>query len=68
MEEKNLESVGKTYRVLCEGPSKTDSSVLSGRTDGNKLVLFSGTAKNGEFAKVNITDAEAFALHGKQIN
>ena len=67
-EDKNRESVGKTYRVLCEGPSKTDSSVLSGRTDGNKLVLFSGTAKNGEFAQVNITDAEAFALHGKQIN
>lgn len=64
----NLESVGKTYRVLCEGPSKTDSSVLSGRTDGNKLVLFDGTAQNGEFTKVKITDAEAFALHGKQIN
>jgi len=64
----NLESVGKVYRVLCEGPSKTDSSVLSGRTDGNKLVLFSGNAENGEFAQVKITDAEAFALHGIQIN
>ena len=64
----NLESVGKVYRVLCEGPSKTDSSVLSGRTDGNKLVLFSGNAENGEFAQVKITAAEAFALHGIQIN
>ena len=54
-------------RVLCEGESKTDSSVLSGRTDGNKLVLFKGTAKAGEFTTVNITDAEAYALHGKQI-
>ncbi|MBQ5808508.1 MAG: tRNA (N6-isopentenyl adenosine(37)-C2)-methylthiotransferase MiaB [Clostridia bacterium] len=66
-EERNRACVGLTMRVLCEGESKTDSSVLSGRTDGNKLVLFKGTAKAGEFTTVNITDAEAYALHGKQI-
>jgi len=66
-EELNYSSVGKTLRVLCEGGSKTDSTVLCGRTDGNKLVLFDGTAKAGEFIYVNITDAEPYALHGKQI-
>ena len=66
-EKRNRACVGLTMRVLCEGESKTDSTVLSGRTDGNKLVLFKGTARSGEFINVNITDAEAYALHGIQI-
>lgn len=66
-ERRNKQSVGKTYRVLCEGPSKTDPSVLCGRTDGNKLVLFKGDAPEGKFINVYITDAEAYALHGNQI-
>ena len=63
----NKEAVGKTLRVLCDGSSKTDSTVLSGRTDGNKLVLFNGTAQEGTFTNVKITDAEPYALHGIQI-
>lgn len=65
--EKNLSAVGKTFRVLCEGGSRTDPSVLAGRTDGNLLVLFGGTAAAGEFTHVKITDAEPYALHGIQI-
>ena len=31
---------GKTVRVLCDGVSKTDAGMLSGRTEQNKIVFF----------------------------
>lgn len=36
--EKNRALEGKTVRVLVEGASKRDTAVLSGRTEGNKVV------------------------------
>src|SRR5216117_3787491 len=38
----NERLVGRTLEVLCEGPSKTNSSRLMGRTRANKIVLFEG--------------------------
>ena len=35
------EMVGKTYRVLCEGPSENENSLI-GHTDGGVSVEFSG--------------------------
>ncbi len=67
--EKNMEAVGKVLRVLCEGESKNDGSVLTGRTDGNKIVHFtdaSGKSK-GEFVNVKITRAEPFVLYGELV-
>lgn len=64
--EKNAAAVGQTLRVLCDGVSKTDSSVLSGRTDGNKIVFFAGNAEalTGRFVPVTIDRAEPYALYG----
>ncbi len=59
--------IGKTVRVLCDGESKTDVSVLSGRTDGGKNVCFNGKAKAGEYTKVKITQARPFVLIGEEI-
>ncbi len=57
--------VGKRVRVLCDGPSKTDEAMLSGRTDGNKIVFFpdDGTPA-GVFVDIEIDRAAPFALYG----
>ena len=61
----NRGSEGKTLRVLCDGVSKNDPSLYSGRTDGNKIVFFAGTPEDtGRYVDVNIERSEAFALYG----
>ena len=66
--EKNLPLVGQTVRVLCDGVSKTDASVYSGRTETNKIVFFEGTpADCGQYIYVNVQKAEAFALYGTKV-
>ena len=67
--EKNLPFVGQTVRVLCDGISKTNDAVYSGRTDGSKIVFFDGCEEDtGRFVNVRITRAEAFALYGEKID
>lgn len=65
-EEINSASVGRSFRVLSEGPSKTDPAVLAGRTESGKLVLFEGSAPRGVFTQVRITAAEPYALRGTE--
>ena len=38
----SMAMVGKTFKVLVEGASEKDNSMLSGYTEGNKLVHFKG--------------------------
>lgn len=65
---KNQELVGKTLRVLCDGASKTDLSVLEGRTEQDKIVIFSGDKSlGGKFVDLEITRADTFNLYGKII-
>lgn len=61
---KNEALVGKTLRVLCEGPSRTDKSVLTGHTEGNKVVNFTGKAVEGQFVRVRIDKAQTWTLTG----
>ncbi len=64
--EKNLECVGKTLRVLCEGPSKNDPETYTGRAESNKLVHFKANESHvGKFVNIKITRAEPFNLHGE---
>lgn len=65
--EKNRSYVGKTVEVLVDGVSKTNPDMLSGRTEGFKLVDFPGSSKQiGEIVKVEITQGKTFSLRGKQ--
>ena len=65
---KNQPLVGKTLRVLCDGPSKNNDEVYSGRTDGNKIVFFDALPSDeGEFLDIKINRAEACALYGEKI-
>jgi tRNA-2-methylthio-N6-dimethylallyladenosine synthase len=66
--EKNQTMVGSTVRVLCDGVSKNNADVYSGRTDGNKIVFFPGREEDtGRFVDVRVDRAEAFALYGEKI-
>ena len=62
----NKTYLGKIYEVLADGESKTDSSLLSGRTEGGKIVHFAGDRSLiGKYVNVEITDVRSFYLTGK---
>lgn len=60
--------VGKQMRILVDGSGKTDSDLLSGRTEGNIIVDFDGS-KNliGDFVHVKIVKSLGWALIGEII-
>jgi tRNA-2-methylthio-N6-dimethylallyladenosine synthase len=61
--------VGHVERVIVEGPSKKDPSVLSGRTPHNKLVHFPSTRplRPGTFADVRVQSAGPHFLRGELV-
>jgi tRNA-2-methylthio-N6-dimethylallyladenosine synthase len=61
---RNLERVGRVEEVLVEGPSRTDASVLRGRTRRNTTVNFAGTSAPGSLVDVRIEDATSTTLRG----
>ena len=64
--ERNTERVGRVEEVLVEGPSRTDPSLLRGRTRRNTTVNFSGVAQPGELVDVRIDAATSTTLRGAQ--
>jgi tRNA-2-methylthio-N6-dimethylallyladenosine synthase len=64
---RNRERVGRIEEVLVEGPSRTDPSVLRGRTRRNTTVNFTGSAAAGELVDVRIEDASSATLRGAQL-
>jgi tRNA-2-methylthio-N6-dimethylallyladenosine synthase len=63
---RNGERVGRVEQVLVEGPSRTDPSLLRGRTRRNTTVNFAGTAVAGDLVDVRIEDATSTTLRGVQ--
>ena len=68
--EKNAESyIGNVYKVLVDGESKTDSEMLSGYTESNKLVHFKGSRDLvGKIVDVKITSSHTYSLIGELVN
>jgi tRNA-2-methylthio-N6-dimethylallyladenosine synthase len=64
---RNAALVGTVQEVLVEGPSRTDRTVLRGRTRGNKTTLFHGDAGEGELVPVEIERATSQTLAGRQV-
>ncbi len=63
---KNDEYFGKTERVLVEGISKNNADILTGRTEGGKVVNFDGDKSLvGQFVDVKITDCKTWSLFGE---
>lgn len=64
--ENNKKWLGRTVKVLVDGPSKKDETVLSGYTEENKLVNFKSlTAKAGDIVEIEITQAKTWTLNGE---
>ena len=65
-EERYRALVGKTLRVLPEGPGKTGEGYLTGRSDSNVIVDFPGEESLiGKFVNVTITKALNWAVLGE---
>ncbi len=64
--ERNAERIGRIEEVLVEGASRTDASVLRGRTRRNTTVNFAGAAEPGELADVLIEGSSSTTLRGAQ--
>ena len=64
--EQNKKTEGKIIRVLCEGASKNNADMFSGRTEGGKIVFFAPCPENvGKFVNIEIERGDTFALYGK---
>jgi len=63
--EKYAAFIGRRVQILVEGPSRTNSARLTGRTGCNKIVLFEGSARHlGQVLDLQITRAGSFTLYG----
>ena len=64
--EKNKSDVGKVLECLVEGPSKTNSELMSARTRTNKIVIFKGgNDVIGKILSLKITDYSLTHLDGE---
>ena len=62
---RNASRVGRSEEVLIEGPSRTDPTLLRGRTRRNTTVNFSGAADIGELVEVTIDGTTSTTLRGR---
>ncbi len=63
--ENNKLLVGKNFEVVVEGPSRKNSQMLTGRTDGNKAVIFlKNGLLNGEKVIVHVNKVNSATLYG----
>lgn len=59
---------GETVKVLVDGTSKNDDTVLAGYTENNKLVNFKGDKKYiGEIVTVTVTEAKTWHMVGELV-
>jgi tRNA-2-methylthio-N6-dimethylallyladenosine synthase len=63
---RNAARIGRVEEVLVEGTSRTDESLLRGRTRRNTMVNFTGEAQAGELVDVLIESATSTTLRGVQ--
>ncbi|QMS85644.1 tRNA (N6-isopentenyl adenosine(37)-C2)-methylthiotransferase MiaB [Candidatus Xianfuyuplasma coldseepsis] len=57
---------GKTVKVLVDGTSKNNDSILAGYTENNKLVNFAGpTSLIGQIVDVTITESKTWFMLGE---
>jgi tRNA-2-methylthio-N6-dimethylallyladenosine synthase len=66
-QERNHERIGRVEEVLVEGPSRTDTTMLRGRTRRNITVNFVGSSTPGELVDVRIEGATSTTLRGTEL-
>lgn len=66
--EKNQAMVGRTLKVLVDGPSQKDETILAGYSEELKLVhLKADESVIGQIVEVKITEAKTFNLYGELV-
>ncbi|CAN5785576.1 tRNA (N6-isopentenyl adenosine(37)-C2)-methylthiotransferase MiaB [soil metagenome] len=65
--ERNAERIGRVEEVLVEGPSRTDASLLRGRTRRNTTVNFTGGTHPGNFVDVLVEESTSTTLRGREL-
>lgn len=65
----NSKLLGQNVRVHIDGVSKKDENMLTGRTDGNKIVHIAsdGSLKAGDIVNVKITKAMSYMMYGETL-
>ena len=65
--EESQKYLGKTVKVLVEGPSRKNPEMLTGRTSTHKIVLFKspGIDLKGKFVNTKIYEAKTWTLYGE---
>jgi tRNA-2-methylthio-N6-dimethylallyladenosine synthase len=66
-QDRNQERIGRVEEVLVEGSSRTDTSLLRGRTRRNTTVNFTGSAAPGELVDVRVDAATSTTLRGRVV-
>lgn len=62
----NQNDIGKTFKVLVEGPSKKNPDELCGRSGSNKMCVFPGCGhKAGDYVDVKVLSCTSATLIGK---
>lgn len=62
----NQNDIGKTFRVLVEGPSKKNPEELCGRSGSNKMCVFPGKGhKAGDYVDVKVLSCTSATLIGE---
>ena len=67
----NAKEVGKTHKVLVEGPSKRDASDWKGRSDTNKTIVFPHEDVRGyivgDIVEVKVNRSTSATLFGELV-
>ncbi len=63
---RNARRVGLVEQVLVEGSSRTDETLLRGRTRRNTMVNFTGSGAPGELVDVHVEHATSTTLRGTE--
>lgn len=64
----NQNDIGKTFKVLVEGPSKKNPDELCGRSGSNKMCVFPGYGhKAGDYVDVKVLSCTSATLIGKLV-
>lgn len=64
----NQNDIGKTFKILVEGPSKKNPDELCGRSGSNKMCVFPGCGhKAGDYVDVKVLSCTSATLIGKLV-
>ncbi len=64
----NQDDIGKTFRILVEGPSKKNPEELCGRTGSDKMCVFPGGGhKAGDYVDVKVSSCTSATLIGELV-